>query len=89
LYRLLRLLKSEGVQSISFEDLDKMMDNNEVPQFNYETFDAAFQADERIKGLVSNYTQDEVSFVDKAPKGGADGDSVGKMAKRAVDLSDL
>tara|TARA_B100000035_G_scaffold58183_1_gene46453 strand:- start:2247 stop:2480 length:234 start_codon:yes stop_codon:yes gene_type:complete len=77
------------VQSISFEDLDKMMDNNEVPQFNYETFDAAFQADERIKNLVGHYTQDEVSFVDKAPAGGADGDSVGKMAKRAVDLSDL
>ena len=77
------------MQSISFEDLDKMMDNNEVPQFNYETFDAAFQADERIKNLVGHYTQDEVSFVDKATAGGADGDSVEKMAKRAVDLSDL
>ena len=77
------------MQSISFEDLDKMMDNNEVPQFNYETFDAAFQSDERIKKLVGHYTQDEVSFVDKVAKGGADGDSVNKMAKRAVDLSDL
>lgn len=83
------MLKAEGVESISFEDLDKMMDNNEVPQFNYETFDAAFQADDRIKNIIGNYTQDEISFVDKVAKGGGDGDSVNKMAKRAVDLSGL
>ena len=39
---------------MSFEELDKMMDNSEIPQFNYETFDAAFKADDRIKNIVSN-----------------------------------
>ncbi len=65
------------------------MDNSEVPQFSYDTFDAAFQSDDRIKDIVSNYTQDEVNLADKTPAGGADGDTVSKMAKRAVDLSDL
>jgi len=71
---------------MSFEDLDKMMDNSEIPQFNYETFDAAFQADDRIKNIVSNYDSEKINFGDSLPKGGGDQDSVSSMAKRATDV---
>tara|TARA_Y100001970_G_C13538554_1_gene511118 strand:+ start:112 stop:339 length:228 start_codon:yes stop_codon:yes gene_type:complete len=73
---------------MSFEELDKMMDNSEIPQFNYETFDAAFKADDRIKNIVSNYDGEKISFGDSLPKGGGDQDTVSTMAKRATNVGD-
>lgn len=90
---MLRLLKSKEVGSISFGKLDKLMANAEANQFTFDTFKAAYDQDTRIKGLVTNFDKNKIdmksSEVDdlNAPEPG--GDAVGKMAKNAVDLSDL
>jgi len=77
--------------------LDKYMQNQGRGQFDYETFKAAYDADPRLQELVTNFDKDKIEFkaseVDdvKNIKGnpGRPGDTVGKMAKNAVDLKDL
>ena len=80
------MIKAEGVASVTFTDLDKMMDNSEQPQFNYETFNAAYQADDKLKNLIGDCDEEKVTFANVIAKGGRDASSVSKMAKRAVDL---
>jgi hypothetical protein len=56
-------------------------------------FKAAYDQDERIKKIVTNFDKEKIEFKDSAvddlakPQGSAD--TVGNMAKNAVDLSDL
>lgn len=63
------------------------------PQFHYDSFIKAYEADPSIKQIVRNFNKDEIMFKDEntdIPDAGAKGaDSVSKMAKRATDLSDL
>ena len=64
-----------------------------VEQFSYDTFTAGYNNDPRLKKIIKNFNKDKIYFVDDSvdalPKGDASGDTVGKMAKNAVDLSDL
>lgn len=77
--------------------LDKFMQNQGRGQFNYEVFKAAYDADAKLQQLVTNFDQEKIEFktseVDdvKNIKGnpGRPGDTVGQMAKNAVDLKDL
>ena len=73
------------------------MQNQGRGQFNYDTFKAAYDADPRLQKLVTNFDQDKIEFktsevddVKKLPGNpGRPSDTVGKMAKNAVDLKDL
>ena len=73
------------------------MQNQGRGQFNYETFKAAYDSDPRLQELVKNFDEDKIEFKDsevddvKKIKGnpGRPSDTVGKMAKNAVDLKDL
>ena len=77
--------------------LDKYMQNQGRGQFDYEVFKAAYDADPRLQELVKNFDQDKIEFkqsevddVDGLPGNpGRPSDTVGKMAKNAVDLKDL
>jgi len=72
------------------------MQNMGRGQFNYEVFQAAYDADPALQELVKDFNPKRIelknSEVDDletgtAPKGG--GDSINTMAKRAVDFDDL
>ena len=73
------------------------MVNQGAGNFDYESFKAMYDADPRLQQLVTNFDQDKIEFknseVDdvKKLKGnpGRPSDTVGKMAKNAVDLKDL
>ena len=73
------------------------MQNQGRGQFDYEVFKAAYDADPRLQELVKNFDQDKIEFkqsevddVDGLPGNpGRPSDTVGKMAKNAVDLKDL
>jgi hypothetical protein len=69
------------------------MSNSEMPEFDYDTFDAAYKADNRISKIVTAYDDDSISMEPKkkelAPKKSNKSNSVEKAAKRAVDLKDL
>jgi len=88
----LRQLKNSGAASISFDKLDSILRKAGVQQFNYETFVAAHQSDEKLKNIVKNFDQTKIQFkqseVDdlNAPQDGAD--DVSAMAKRATDVGD-
>jgi len=77
--------------------LDKFMQNQGRGNFDYETFKAAYDADPKLQQLVTNFDQDKIEFKDSEVddvekiKGnpGRPSDTVGKMAKNAVDLKDL
>ena len=70
------------------------MKNQGVPQFDYEVFKTAYDADPRLQALVTNFDkttielkQDEVDDVKNLPGNpGAPSDPVGQMAKNATDL---
>ena len=77
--------------------LDRFLQNQGRGQFTYEVFKAAYDADPRLQELVTNFDQDKIEFktseVDDV-KGlpgnpGRPSDTVGKMAKSAVDLKSL
>ncbi len=74
------------------------MRNQGKGNFDYESFKAMYDADPKIQQLVTNFDQDKIEFkqsevddVAGAVPGnpGRPKDTVGKMAKNAVDLSDL
>jgi len=73
--------------------LDQLMSNAESNIFSFEMFKAAYDQDQRIQNLVTNFDKEKIDFKDSAvddlakPQGSAD--TVGNMAKNAVDLSDL
>ena len=73
------------------------MSNLGKGQFTYDVFKAAYDADSRLQDLVTNFDQNKIEFksseaddLDKLPGNpGRPSDTVGKMAKNAVDLKDL
>jgi len=77
--------------------LNKFMQNQGRGQFNYDVFKAAYDADPKLQELVTNFDQEKIEFKDsemddvsKLPGNpGRPSDTVGKMAKNAVDLKDL
>ncbi len=83
--------------ALSIRKLEKFMRNQGKGNFDYETFKAMYDADPRLQQLVTNFDQDKIEFkqsevddVKKLPGNpGRPSDTVGKMAKNAVDLSDL
>lgn len=87
---ILNHLKDEGLDSINFDDLDHYLSNAEIPQFDYESFLAAYNSDPRIKNLIVNFNkqgitlkQDSIDDLGAADKGS---NTVNKMAQRATDL---
>lgn len=93
----MRQQKAAGVAALSISKLDKYMVNQGAGNFDYESFKAMYDADPRLQQLVTNFDQDKIEFKDsevddvKKIKGnpGRPSDTVGKMAKNAVDLKDL
>ena len=78
--------------------LDKFMQNQGRGSFDYETFKAAYDSDPRLQQLITNFDQEKIEFkqsevddVAGAVPGnpGRPCDTVGNMAKNAVDLTDL
>lgn len=70
------------------------MQNSGRGQFNYDVFKAAYDADPKIKKIVTNFDQNQIEFkkseMDDLPNGNQkDPQAVSKMAKRAVDLGKL
>lgn len=87
----LKHLKNRGINSISFERLDKFMSNSDRQQFDFETFKAAYDSDPRIANVVTNFDQNKIEFkqseVDDLPNQAASNtDVVGSMAAKATDL---
>jgi hypothetical protein len=87
------LIKNKGKTSVSMSQLDKLMSNAESNIFSFDMFKAAYDQDERIKNLVTNFDKNKVDFknseVDDLDKPAGNKDTVGDMAKNAVDLSSL
>jgi hypothetical protein len=84
-------LKRSGVKVVPFAKLDKLMQNSEIPQFGYEAFKAAYDSNQSIKNIVTNFDREKIelkqSEMDDLPNGKKkDSDAVSKMAKRAVDI---
>lgn len=83
--------------ALSMTKLDKFMQNQGRGQFTYDVFKAAYDADPKLQKLVKNFDQDKIEFkqsetddVEGLPGNpGRPTDTVGKMAKNAVDLKDL
>lgn len=69
------------------------MSNAEANQFSFDTFKAAYDTDPRVQNLVTNFDKDKIdlknSEVDDLAKPQGGSDTVGDMAKSAVDLNDL
>jgi len=86
-------MKNKGIDSVSMSKLDKLMSNAESNIFSFDMFKAAYDQDNRIQNIVTNFDKEKIEFKDGAvddlakPKGSAD--TVGKMAKNAVDLPSL
>jgi hypothetical protein len=76
-------------------DLNKMMQNVDSEQFDYETFKAAYDTDARVKSLVKNFSEKGIEPKTKdnendLPQGDTQtgGDKVSQMAKSATNLGD-
>jgi len=80
-----------GFKNISFNDI---MKNIGAPQFDYDTFKSAYDADSSIEQYVDNFNADGIeintddSDIDKPQQQRDDKNSVSSMAKAATDLSD-
>jgi len=77
----------------SFDELNKLMKNAGREQFDYRTFKAAYDSDERLKRMIKNFNQEGITLktdVDAdtaAPQQDVEGSSkVSQMAKRATKL---
>lgn len=86
----MRQLKNSGAASIDFQELDKILRNSGVQQFSYETFAAQFDADPRLKTIITNFDKEQIRFkqdaTDGLPGGGDGGNTVSQMAKRATNV---
>jgi len=66
------------------------MKNTGREQFDYRSFKAAYDSDERLKSMIKNFNQDGVTLNTdtdadaEAPQQDLDNKSVSKMAKRAT-----
>lgn len=77
--------------------LDQLMQKMGRGQFTYDVFKLAYDSDPKLQKLVTNFDKDKIEFkssevddVKKLPGNpGRPKDTVGKMAKNAVDLKDL
>ena len=76
-------------------DLNKLMANVGGEQFDYETFKAAYDTDNRVKSMVRNFSEKGIEPKTKespndVPQGDTqdDGKTVSQMAKRATNLGD-
>lgn len=63
------------------------------PQFNYDSFKAAHDHDNRVKQLIKDFTQDTVELKtsevdDLKPKTRSSRNTVKSMAKKATNLGD-
>jgi hypothetical protein len=91
----LNLLLDKGFTQFSIAQLDRYMKNVGNPQFSYDVFKAAYDQDTRIQNLVKDFDGETIelktSELDdvKISSKEKNRDTVGKMAKRAVDLKDL
>ena len=77
----------------SFDELNKLMRNAGREQFDYRTFKAAYDSDERLKKMIKNFNQQgltlktDVDADTSAPQKDVEGSSkVSQMAKRATKL---
>lgn len=48
--------------SFSFDELNKLMHNTGTEQFDYRTFKAAYDSDERIKKMIKNFDQEGLTL---------------------------
>jgi len=78
---------------IPWNRINEYMKKAGVPQFDYKSFKATYDSSPQLQNLVEfspkgiEIKDSEVDDIDHM--NGKDGDSVSKMAKRAVDLSDI
>jgi hypothetical protein len=74
----------------SFDALNKLMRNSNREQFDYRTFKAAYDSDERVKSMVKNFNQDGITLKTdtdadtSAPQQDTGNKKVAQMAKRAM-----
>ena len=74
----------------SFDDLNNLMKNAGREQFDYRSFKAAYDSDERLKSMIKNFNQDGVTLKTdtdadaEAPQQDLGNKAVSKMAKRAT-----
>ena len=76
----------------TFDELNKLMRNTGREQFDYRTFKAAYDSDERIKTMVKNFNQEGITLktdVDAdttEPQEDPGNTKVSQMAKRATKI---
>lgn len=74
----------------SFDQLNRLMKNAGREQFDYRTFKAAYDSDERLKSMIKNFNQEGITLktdVDAdtdAPQEEPGDSKVSQMAKRAT-----
>jgi hypothetical protein len=82
-------LKKEPSE-FSFDELNVLMKNSNREQFDYRSFKAAYDSDERIKSMVKNFNQDGITLKTDtdadaaAPQQDLGNKAVSQMAKRAT-----
>lgn len=75
-------------------NINDIMQNMGMPQFTYDSFTAAYEADPQIQELVDNFNAQGISMntddAEEEPEsaGNDDDNTVSQMAKSATDLSD-
>jgi hypothetical protein len=75
-------------------NINDIMENMGLPQFTYDSFTAAYEADPQIQELVDNFNSQGISMnsddAEEEPEQGNDdaGDTVSQMAKSATDIGD-
>ena len=88
---MLTLLKNKGLTKFNIQQLDRYMQNVGGPQFSYDVFKAAYDSDNKIKGLIKDFDQDSITLKtreldDIGSTSTAKKDVVGQMAKRATKI---
>ena len=74
----------------SFDMLNKLMRNAGREQFDYRSFKAAYDSDERLKSMIKNFNQDGITLKTDtdadvaAPQEDPGNTKVSQMAKRAT-----
>lgn len=83
--------------TVSWNKLNQYMKKAGVPQFDYESFQAAYDSSPQLQNIVE-YTPEGIEIKDSADSNELDSDqqndtgeksTVSQMAKSAVDLNDL
>ena len=74
-------------------DINDIMQNMGLPQFTYDSFTAAYDADPQIQELVDNFNSQGISMnsedaEEEPQQDSGDDQTVSQMAKSATDLSD-